>query len=183
MAAEQEQSPNLLDFNNKQENNGTNNRGRLTAHEFNQLINAVNNNSNDTFSFKKQVGNLSFDVIENINPTGPFINIVLNKALISDHIIKDVFEKKEEYGTSTIGCGQTVVLDYSSPNIAKSFSVGHLRSTMIGNSLKLILNRCGYKTVSINYLGDWGTQFGKMIVAIEKWGNLDEIKKDPINQL
>lgn len=125
----------------------------------------------------------SFDVIENINPTGPFINIVLNKALISDHIIKDVFEKKEEYGTSTIGCGQTIVLDYSSPNIAKSFSVGHLRSTMIGNSLKLILNRCGYKTVSINYLGDWGTQFGKMIVAIEKWGNLDEIKKDPINQL
>lgn len=125
----------------------------------------------------------SFDVIENINPTGPFINIVLNKALISDHIIKDVFEKKEEYVTSTIGCGQTVVLDYSSPNIAKSFSVGHLRSTMIGNSLKLILNRCGYKTVSINYLGDWGTQFGKMIVAIEKWGNLDEIKKDPINQL
>lgn len=125
----------------------------------------------------------SFDVIENINPTGPFINIVLNKALISDHIIKDVFEKKEEYGTSTIGCGQTVVLDYSSPNIAKSFSVGHLRSTMIGNSLKLILNRCGYKTVSINYLGDWGTQFGKMIVAIEKWGNLDEIKKNPINQL
>ena len=125
----------------------------------------------------------SFDVIENINPTGPFINIVLNKALISEHIIKDVFEKKEEYGTSTIGNGQTVVLDYSSPNIAKSFSVGHLRSTMIGNSLKLILNRCGYKTVSINYLGDWGTQFGKMIVAIEKWGNLDEIKKDPINQL
>lgn len=125
----------------------------------------------------------SFDVIENINPTGPFINIVLNKALISEHIIKDVFEKKEEYGTSTIGCGQTVVLDYSSPNIAKSFSVGHLRSTMIGNSLKLILNRCGYKTVSINYLGDWGTQFGKMIVAIEKWGNLDEIKKDSINQL
>lgn len=125
----------------------------------------------------------AFDVIENINPTGPFINIVLNKALISEHIIKDIFEKKEEYGTSTIGNGQTVVLDYSSPNIAKSFSVGHLRSTMIGNSLKLILNRCGYKTVSINYLGDWGTQFGKMIVAIEKWGNLDEIKKDPINQL
>lgn len=65
MVAEQEQSPNLLNFNNKQENNGTDNRGRLTAHEFNQLINAVNNNSNDTFTMKKQVGNLSFDVIEN----------------------------------------------------------------------------------------------------------------------
>lgn len=125
----------------------------------------------------------SFDVIDSINPTGPFINIVLNKALISGKIIKNVYDLKEEYGTSKMGDGQTVVLDYSSPNIAKSFSVGHLRSTMIGNSLKLILNRCGYKTVSINYLGDWGTQFGKMIVAIEKWGDLEQIKKDPINEL
>lgn len=125
----------------------------------------------------------NFDVIDSINPTGPFINIVLNKALISGKIIKNVYDLKEEYGTSKMGDGQTVVLDYSSPNIAKSFSVGHLRSTMIGNSLKLILNRCGYKTVSINYLGDWGTQFGKMIVAIEKWGDLEQIKKDPINEL
>lgn len=125
----------------------------------------------------------NFDVIASINPTGPFINIVLNKALISGKIIKNVYDLKEEYGTSKMGDGQTVVLDYSSPNIAKSFSVGHLRSTMIGNSLKLILNRCGYKTVSINYLGDWGTQFGKMIVAIEKWGDLEQIKKDPINEL
>jgi arginine--tRNA ligase len=125
----------------------------------------------------------NFDVIDSINPTGPFINIVLNKALISGKIVKNVYDLKEEYGTSKMGDGQTVVLDYSSPNIAKSFSVGHLRSTMIGNSLKLILNRCGYKTVSINYLGDWGTQFGKMIVAIEKWGDLEQIKKDPINEL
>lgn len=125
----------------------------------------------------------NFDVIDSINPTGPFINIVLNKALISGKIIKNVYDLKEEYGTSKMGDGQTVVLDYSSPNIAKSFSVGHLRSTMIGNSLKLILNRCGYKTVSINYLGDWGTQFGKMIVAIEKWGDLEQIKKNPINEL
>lgn len=125
----------------------------------------------------------NFDVIDSINPTGPFINIVLNKALISGKIIKNVYDLKDEYGTSKMGDGQTVVLDYSSPNIAKSFSVGHLRSTMIGNSLKLILNRCGYKTVSINYLGDWGTQFGKMIVAIEKWGDLEQIKKDPINEL
>ncbi len=125
----------------------------------------------------------NFDVIDSINPTGPFINIVLNKALISGKIIKNVYDLKEEYGTSKMGDGQTVVLDYSSPNIAKSFSVGHLRSTMIGNSLKLILNHCGYKTVSINYLGDWGTQFGKMIVAIEKWGDLEQIKKDPINEL
>ncbi len=125
----------------------------------------------------------NFDVVKEINPTGPFINILLDKALISNSIIKEVVSQKENFGSSKIGEGKTIVLDYSSPNIAKSFSVGHLRSTMIGNSLKLILQRCGYKTVSINYLGDWGTQFGKMIVAIEKWGNLDDIKKDPINEL
>lgn len=125
----------------------------------------------------------NFDIVKQINPTGPFINILLDKALISNSIIKEVNDQKEEFGMSKIGLGKTIVLDYSSPNIAKAFSVGHLRSTMIGNSLKLILQRCGYKTVSINYLGDWGTQFGKMIVAIEKWGNLDDIKKDPINEL
>ncbi|MDE6013398.1 MAG: arginine--tRNA ligase, partial [Anaeroplasmataceae bacterium] len=74
-------------------------------------------------------------------------------------------------------------LDFSSPNIAKSFSVGHLRSTMIGNSINLILKKCGFDTFSINYLGDWGTQFGKMIVAYQKWGNLEKIKADPINEL
>lgn len=125
----------------------------------------------------------AFDIIESVNPTGPFINILLNKASLSSSILKEVYEKKESFGCSTIGNGETIVLDYSSPNIAKSFSVGHLRSTMIGNSLKLILNRCGYKTVSINYLGDWGTQFGKMIVAIEHWGDIEQIKKDPINEL
>lgn len=125
----------------------------------------------------------SFSIIEAVNPTGPFINILLNKASLSLSILKEVYEKKEAFGTSNIGNGETIVLDYSSPNIAKSFSVGHLRSTMIGNSLKLILNRCGYKTVSINYLGDWGTQFGKMIVAIKHWGDIEQIKKDPINEL
>ena len=125
----------------------------------------------------------NFTGISAVNPTGPFVNIMLDKEEISSSIIKDAVSKKNEFGTSNVGVGQTVVIDYSSPNIAKAFSVGHLRSTMIGNSLKLILQKCGYQTVGINYVGDWGTQFGKMIVAIEKWGNLDVIAKDPINEL
>ncbi|MGM9971852.1 MAG: arginine--tRNA ligase [Anaeroplasmataceae bacterium] len=125
----------------------------------------------------------SCEYISEVKPTGPFINIIVKKDLVSKNVLIDVLNKKENYGSSTTGEGKTIVLDYSSPNIAKSFSIGHLRSTMIGNSLKLILQKDGYKTVSINYLGDWGTQFGKMIVAYEKWGDYDKIKEDSINEL
>ena len=126
----------------------------------------------------------SFDLpINSISNAGAFINLFVDKAKLSAKIIKDCVTLEDEFGKSNLGEGKTVVLDYSSPNIAKSFSVGHLRSTMIGNSLKLILQKCGYHTVAINYLGDWGTQFGKMIVAIEKWGDIEVIKKDPINEL
>ena len=114
---------------------------------------------------------------------GPFINILVDKGEVAESILKNVLNIKSSYGESSVGNGKTVVLDYSSPNIAKSFSIGHLRSTMIGNSLKLIFNKAGYKTVGIDYLGDWGTQFGKMIVAYEKWGDDEAIKKDPINEL
>lgn len=124
-----------------------------------------------------------FDIVDSVNPTGPFVNILLNKSQVSKTLLKTCLQEDENYGNSTVGLSKTVAIDYSSPNIAKAFSVGHLRSTMIGNSLKLIHNKCGYKTVAINYLGDWGTQFGKMIVAIEKWGDIDQIKKDPINEL
>lgn len=125
----------------------------------------------------------SSDLIKEINVIGAFINVIVDKVKLSKAVIKNIMDSASAYGNSSIGENQTVVLDYSSPNIAKSFSIGHLRSTMIGNSLKLIMQKCGYKTVSINYLGDWGTQFGKMIVAINKWGNVEEIKKDSINQL
>ena len=127
----------------------------------------------------KAVSNL----IKEIKPTGPFINIILDKSLVGVDVLNNVYLKKDSYGNNNVGEGKTVVLDYSSPNIAKSFSIGHLRSTMIGNSLKLIFNKAGYKTVAINYLGDWGTQFGKMIVAYEKWGDEALIKADPINEL
>ena len=125
----------------------------------------------------------NFTSIKEINPTGGFLNIRVEKEEICSNILKEVVCNLENYGNSTVGSGKTVVIDYSSPNIAKSFSIGHLRSTMIGNSLKLINRKCGYDVIGINYLGDWGTQFGKMIVAYKKWGNLEQIKADPINEL
>lgn len=121
--------------------------------------------------------------ISDLKSVGAFINMFVDKTKLSLEIVKDCINNNDKFGSSDIGNGKNVTLDYSSPNIAKSFSVGHLRSTMIGNSLKLILQKCGYNTFAINYLGDWGTQFGKMIVAYKKWGNKDEISKDPINKL
>ena len=118
-----------------------------------------------------------------ISNVGAFINIMIDKMSFALNTLNLVNSQNENYGNSEIGKGKRITLDYSAPNIAKSFSVGHLRSTMIGNSINLILQKCGYETFSINYLGDWGTQFGKMIVAYQKWGNLEDIKADPINQL
>lgn len=123
------------------------------------------------------------EAIVSVNSVGAFVNLMVNKKLLAKNILIQAILEQDAYGTSQIGNGKRVTLDYSSPNIAKSFSIGHLRSTMIGNSLKLILKKCGFETYSINYLGDWGTQFGKMIVAYKKWGNLEEIKSDPIHKL
>jgi len=123
------------------------------------------------------------EFIKEIKPIGAYVNIFVNKDKLAVDIIKEALNQDSNFGSSNIGEGKNVTLDYSSPNIAKSFSIGHLRSTMIGNSLKLIFKKCGYNTYSINYLGDWGTQFGKMIVAYKRWGNMDLIKADPINEL
>ncbi len=128
------------------------------------------------------INSLQLPILQ-INSVQAFINLFVDKSQLSLSILSKCLEEDSHYGDSNIGNGLNVTLDYSSPNIAKTFSIGHLRSTMIGNSLKLILQKCGYKTFAINYLGDWGTQFGKMIVAYKKWGNKEEILKDPINKL
>ncbi|MDE5547042.1 MAG: arginine--tRNA ligase [Anaeroplasmataceae bacterium] len=125
----------------------------------------------------------SSHAILSLTNVGAFINLTIDKKLLAKDVLSRVVDEKESYGTSSIGEGKKITLDYSAPNIAKSFSIGHLRSTMIGNSIRLILNKCGYQTYSINYLGDWGTQFGKMIVAYKKWGNYEQILNDPINEL
>lgn len=121
--------------------------------------------------------------IMEITHVGAFINLTINKKLLAKSVLADAIQFQDAYGASTMGAGKRITLDYSSPNIAKSFSIGHLRSTIIGNSLRLILKKCGYETFSINYLGDWGTQFGKMIVAYKKWGNYERIKENPIFEL
>lgn len=116
------------------------------------------------------------ETIETIELSGGFLNIYLNRKLLSDIILTN-----EQ--TFDIGQGKTIVIDYSSPNIAKSFGVGHLRSTVIGNALKNIYLALGYQVIGINHLGDWGTQFGRMIVAYQKWGDEAKIKKNPIVEL
>jgi arginyl-tRNA synthetase len=110
-----------------------------------------------------------------------FLNISIDRVKLSKEVIEEVLTEKEKFGNDTIN--QTVCIDYSAPNIAKSFSIGHLRSTMIGNALKNIYTKLGYKVIGINHLGDWGTQFGKMIVAYKLWGDRKLIEQNPITEL
>jgi arginyl-tRNA synthetase len=123
------------------------------------------------------------ELIEDIYSVGPYVNFKVNKTKLAEFVLKDIFEKEESYGKDNLGEGKTIVIDFSSPNIAKPFGVGHLRSTVIGNSLYKIFKHLGYQCMGINHLGDWGTQFGKLIVAYRLWGNEKELSTDPIMTL
>ncbi|MEK4256443.1 arginine--tRNA ligase [Enterococcus sp. FSL W8-0510] len=120
---------------------------------------------------------------EKIEVVGPYLNFFMNKELISKKVLQTVVKEKEHYGDSNIGNQGTVPIDMSSPNIAKPISMGHLRSTVIGNSIGFIMEKIGYQPIRINHLGDWGTQFGKLIVAYKKWGSEEAVKSEPINEL
>jgi arginyl-tRNA synthetase len=121
-----------------------------------------------------------FGGIEKIQIAGPgFINFYLSREFFTLSI-EDILNKKEDWGKNKKSGNKKVVVEYSSPNIAKPFTVGHLRSTIIGDSLARILTFSGFDVIRDNHLGDWGTQFGKLIVAINKWGNLSEIEKSDI---
>lgn len=128
-------------------------------------------------------GQIDAPAIAKAEPVGPYLNFFLNKDLISAEILKEIATEKGAYGDSDFGKGQTVPIDMSSPNIAKPMSMGHLRSTVIGNALANIVEKVGYKPIKINHLGDWGTQFGKLIVAYKKWGDKEKIEKEPIAEL
>ncbi|HEL2291179.1 arginine--tRNA ligase [Streptococcus suis] len=120
---------------------------------------------------------------ENVVATGPYVNFFLDKAAISHQVLTDVITEKDQYGKLNIGQGRNVTIDMSSPNIAKPFSVGHLRSTVIGDALANIHEKLGYNPIRINHLGDWGKQFGMLIVAYKLWGDKAAVEADPISEL
>lgn len=120
---------------------------------------------------------------EKVEVVGPYLNFFMSKSAVSEAVLKDVLTKQNHFGDASIGNQANVPIDMSSPNIAKPISMGHLRSTVIGNSLGFILEKVGYQPIRINHLGDWGTQFGKLIVAYKKWGSEDAVKAQPINEL
>ncbi|MGG2065889.1 arginine--tRNA ligase [Bacillus sp. S14(2024)] len=126
---------------------------------------------------------LSHPFFTKVEAVGPYVNVFFDRQTVSNEVLNAILDEKEEYGQLHFGQEKTVVIDYSSPNIAKPFSMGHLRSTMIGNALKHICEKCGYEVVGINYVGDWGTQFGKLITAYKKWGDEELVKEDPIREL
>ncbi|MGE4214591.1 MAG: arginine--tRNA ligase [Anaerotignaceae bacterium] len=123
------------------------------------------------------------DFISEIKIEGAYVNFFTNKGMFAKEILENVIAEKQNYGKSTIGNGKTIVIDYSSPNIAKPFHVGHLRSTVIGNAIYKIHQFLGYNCEGVNHLGDWGTQFGKLIVAYKNWGSKQAVEDEGIQEL
>jgi len=123
------------------------------------------------------------EAIDRAEAVNGYLNIYLSDVYLANAVIPEILEKKEQYGAPDMGHGKTVVLDYSSPNVAKPFHIGHLGTTVIGHSLKRLHEFAGYKCVGINYLGDWGTQFGKLIVAYNLWGDKATIEAGGVDEL
>lgn len=124
--------------------------------------------------------NVNFEKIES---AGPYVNFFINRNKLVETVLKEIKEKGSGYGSSNLGEGKTVIVEYSSPNIAKPFHIGHIRTTVIGNSIFKIYKFLGFNTIAINHLGDYGTQFGMLIAAYKKWGDRKVIEADPINEL
>lgn len=123
----------------------------------------------------------NYDIFSKVENVGGYINFFFAKEQFAKQLMKTI--SAENYGSSTEGEGKTICIDYSSPNVAKNFHVGHLRTTIIGNSLYKIYSKLGYHVERINHLGDWGTQFGKLIVAYKRWGSKEEVEKNGIAEL
>ena len=123
------------------------------------------------------------DCLSKIEAVNGYLNMYISDKQYSEGVLADILSKGEKYGAPDFGRGKTVVLDYSSPNVAKPFHIGHLGTTVIGHSLKKLHEFAGYDCVGINYLGDWGTQFGKLIVAYRKWGSKEDVEKGGVDKL
>ena len=131
----------------------------------------------------KQNIKLDNNLIEKMDVVGGYLNFYTNKENFAKEVLEEVNAKQENYGSSKIGENKNIVIDYSSPNIAKPFHIGHLRSTVIGGALYNIYKFLGYNTIGINHLGDWGTQFGKLIEGYKRWGSEYNIEENPIDEL
>lgn len=123
------------------------------------------------------------DIFSKVKQVNAYVNIFINFERIAEETIGSVIKSGDKYGESNIGNNKTIIVEFSSPNIAKPFHIGHIRSTVIGNSIYKLYEKIGYKVVRINHLGDYGTQFGKLIVAYRRWGSEDELIKEPIKSL
>lgn len=121
-----------------------------------------------------------FSKVESVNA---YVNMFMEKEFFMKEVLSAVAKEKEQYGATNVGKNRKVIVEYSSPNIAKPFHIGHIRSTVIGNAIYKIYDFLGYDTVRINHLGDYGTQFGKMIVAYRRWGNKEDVERSPISTL
>ncbi len=123
------------------------------------------------------------EAVERVCTVGGYLNLFLNKEYLAKYVIEKAVFTEKPYGSSNEGEGKTVVLDYSSPNVAKPFHIGHLGTTVIGHSLKKLHEFAGYNCIGINHLGDWGTQFGKLITAYRLWGDREKIESREIDEL
>ena len=121
--------------------------------------------------------------IEKVEIAGGYLNFTISKLEMAKTTIEEVDKKRDEYGKSNLGNGKTIIVEYSSPNIAKPFHIGHLRTTLIGRALYNMYKALGYNTIGINHLGDYGTQFGKMIEGYKRWGTQYNIEENPIEEL
>lgn len=121
------------------------------------------------------------DFVSKVMAMGPYVNFFIDRTMFVSEMLNQV--SVDNYGSSEMGCGKTICIDYSSPNVAKNFHVGHLRTTLIGNSIYRIYKKLGYRVERINHLGDWGTQFGKLIVAYKKWGSKEAVEQNGISEL
>lgn len=122
-------------------------------------------------------------VISEVSAVNGYLNFKINKAGLAREVLTEIAQKGEKYGSSDVGAGRTICIDYSSVNIAKPFHIGHLSTTVLGSALYKIFNFLGYKAVGINHLGDYGTQFGKLIRAYKRWGNREEVEKGGIHAI
>lgn len=126
---------------------------------------------------------INADFLSRVEAVGGYLNFFIDKALYASSVIGEVLDKGEKYGSSDMGTGKTICIDYSSINIAKRFHIGHLSTTALGNALYKIYSFLGYKCVGINHLGDWGTQFGKMIAAYKHWGSREMVEQGGVQAL